>query len=200
MTLLTSTLILFFILDPIGGAPVCAQAVKGYAPSEQRWILFRELLIALALMLLFSFVGEWLFWALDMNDPALWIASSLILFLVAIRILFPSLDVEFHRGLRPGEEPWITPLAVPCLAGPSLIATVMLFAHHEPSVVQMTLAIGIAWSAAAVIIMASPVICRYVSTGLLEAMEKLMGMVLILLAIQRLLQGIDLFMLAQGWK
>lgn len=197
MSFFTITLILFLIIDAIGCAPVFSQAVEGRTPGRQFAILGRELLFALALMFFFSLLGDTIFNYLGIDEPSLQIASGIILFLISLKILFPNLDIEFHRGVKEGEEPFLVPLAIPTIAGPAVLATVMVFAHFEPDVAKMSYAILLAWALSAVIILASPAVVKRVSGNLLTALEKLMGMVLILLAMQRLLEGVYSFLRAQ---
>lgn len=193
MTLFTLSFILFLIIDPIGNIPLFANAVDGYPKSKQRRIILREMLFALGVMLAFNFLGEWLIQYLELDEPTVRIAGGIILFLISIKILFPHLDIEFHRGLKQGEEPYLIPLAIPACAGPSLLATIMLFAHIEPDYSTTILAILFAWGLSLAIQLFSPSIRRALGDNVLEAFEKLMGMILILLAVQRLAEGVSLF-------
>lgn len=198
LSYISLSLIFFVIMDPFGAAPTFAQSVSHLDPKRQRWVLGRELLFALALMGGFAILGEHIFHFLEITEPAVRVGSGIILFLVSIRILFPSLDIEFHRPVQPGEEPWLVPLAIPAIAGPSLLATVMLFAHIEPSWWKMLTSMLTAWSLTALIILFSPEITKKIRSNFLEAIEKLMGMVLILLAVQRLLEGVIVFLRTKG--
>lgn len=191
MTLFSIALVLFLIMDPIGNISSYLSLVNGLPKKRRMWIVVREMLIALAFMILFNYIGEFLFILLGISETAVRLSSGVILFLVAIKILFPSQDSI--RANLPKGEPFIIPLAVPLIAGPSLLATIMLFAHLESSQPLMLAAIFIAWlSAAAVLFFAEP-LERVLGKNGLTACEKLMGMVLVLLATQRFLEGIVLF-------
>lgn len=193
MTIVTLTLVLFLIMDPIGTTPTFAKVTEGLAPNRRRWIITRELLMALVVLMGFNFLGEWLFWALGLSASSLKISSGIVMFLTALGILFPN--PRFARYRATEGEPFLTPLAIPVFASPYLMATVMLFAHLTANPWDTVNALLMAWSASLIILLFSPWVTRVVGKNVLEATEKLMGMVLILLAIQRMLDGINTFLI-----
>jgi multiple antibiotic resistance protein len=191
VSLMTITLVLFLIMDPIGNIPAFLSMVAGIDPKRQRWIIVRELCIALLAMFAFNFLGEYIFTYLEISVASVRIASGVILFLIAIKILFPS-----DNGLRtnlPKGEPFIVPLAIPLIAGPSLLATIMLYAKTTVCYDMMLAAIIIATLASGIILLASPWLKRLIGDNGLMACERLMGMVLVMLAIQRFFEGIQQF-------
>lgn len=192
MTLFTLFLILFLIMDPLGNIGPYLRLVNTLPETRQRWIILREMVFALLLMLLFHEIGEWLFAALHMSEVALRIASGLILFLAALKILFPTEDSP--RSQLPEGEPFLIPLAVPFIAGPPLLATIMLYAHLETSRPLMLSAIFFAWVAATAVFLAARPLQRILGHNGLIACERLMGMVLIILGIQRFAEGLQLFL------
>ncbi|MGA8164162.1 MAG: MarC family protein [Waddliaceae bacterium] len=194
MTLFTISLVLFLIMDPIGNVSPYLSLVKELTPKRQRYILAREMLIALVTMLIFLFLGEVIFDLLHLSETTVRLSSGVILFIIALQILFPHLSSI--REQLPKGEPFIIPLAIPLIAGPSLLATIMLYAHMEQTQSMMLLAIACAWIAAALILFSSVFLDRILGKKGLMACEKLMGMVLILLAMQRFLDGIEQFMIA----
>lgn len=194
MTLFTLSIILFLIMDPLGNISSFLTLLKDLPKQKRRKIIIREMLIALAAMLLFNFLGEYIFYVLDISETTVKLASGAILFLVAIKILFPSIDSL--RANLPEGEPFITPLAIPLIAGPSLLATIMLFAHLEPSQPTMLAAIFIAWLAAVIVLLLGSRLQRILGENGLMACERLMGMVLVMLAIQRFAEGIQQFVRA----
>lgn len=191
MTLFNITVILFLLMDPIGNISSFLDLLKDIPKNKRRRIIIREMLIALATMLCFNFLGEYIFSALEISQTTLKLASGTILFLVAIKILFPSVDSI--RANLPTGEPFITPLAIPLIAGPSLLATVMLFADLVPSTSLMLEAILLSWLAAVAILLAGSRLQRLMGTNGLMACERLMGMVLVMLAIQRFGEGLQQF-------
>jgi multiple antibiotic resistance protein len=196
MTLFSIVLILFLIMDPVGNVGSYLQMVNDLPLKRRKWIVLREMLIALAFMILFNYIGEFIFDLLGLSETTLRLSSGFILFLVAIKILFPT-----HDSLRlnlPKEEPFIIPLAIPLIAGPSLLATIMLFARLEPSQLIMVGAIFIAWLAAVAVLLLAEPLQKILGKNGLVACERLMGMVLVLLAVQRFLEGIILFYQSNG--
>lgn len=191
MSLFTLALILFLIMDPVGNLSTYLNMVKDLDPKRQRWIVIREMLIVLAAMIVFNYIGEILFDLLQLEETTVRLSSGIILFLIAIKILFPASDSL--RANIPKGEPFIFPLAIPLIAGPSLLATIMLFAHLETSQVVMLSAIFISWFAALIVFLFARPIKRLLGVNGLLACEKLMGMVLVLIAVQRFLEGIITF-------
>ncbi len=188
MTLFSTTLVLLFIMDPIGNISSYLSMVKELPPKRQRWIIMREMLIALLVMILFNYLGEYIFEFLDLSETTVRISSGLILFLIAIKILFPCEDSP--RAHLPQGEPFIFPLAVPLFAGPALLATIMLYARLEDSESLMLEAIGIAWLISICILYFANPIQKVLRNSGLTACERLTGMVLVLIAVQRFLEGI----------
>jgi multiple antibiotic resistance protein len=178
-------------MDPIGNINSYLSLVKEMERRHQRWIIFREMLIALLIMIGFNYLGEFIFDFLGLSEVTVRLSSGVILFLIAIKILFPSHD-SIRANLPPG-EPFIFPIAVPLIAGPALLATIMLYAHLEPYQSIMLLAILISWFLSILVLYFSPTIKRVFGENGLMACERLIGMVLVLVAIQRFLEGILLF-------
>jgi multiple antibiotic resistance protein len=188
MSLLTLTAVLFLIMDPLGNIKSVLRCLEGVDPKRQNRIIWRELFIALGVILLFNFVGEIIFSVLQISDITVYLASGIILFLGSIKILFPSKD---DGGIQvPQGEPFLVPLAIPLIAGPALLATVMLYAETVDSISTMLLAIILSWSLTALIHLYSRQLLRLLGTSGLIACEKLMGMVLVLLSVQRFLEGV----------
>lgn len=181
-------LALFLIMDPIGNISSFLAMVRELPPARQRMIILREMGIALVFMLLFNLIGEHLFFFLDLESTAVRLASGVILFLVAIKILFPG--PTSLRNHLPAGEPFIIPMAIPLIAGPSLLATIMLFTHEEPSQTIMVSAIIAAWFLASVVLLLGPQLSRLLGKNGLVAAERLMAMILIMLAIQRFMEGV----------
>lgn len=193
MSLFSVTLVLLLIMDPIGNINSYLGLVKEINPKRQHWIILREMLIALGVMILFNYIGEFIFDFLGISEITVRLSSAVILFLIAVKILFTAPDSL--RANLPGGEPFIFPLAVPLIAGPALLATIMLYAHMEPFQSIMLLAIAISWLISALILYFSPYIKKILGQNGLMACERLIGMVLVLIAVQRFAEGIMLF-----WK
>ncbi|BBI16660.1 membrane protein [Neochlamydia sp. EPS4] len=189
--LFTMTMILFLIMDPIGNISTFLQMVDELPSKRVRWLVAREMLIALAFMLVFNFLGEFILHILQLDNPTVQMASSIILFLTAIKILFPasnSLRANWPKG-----EPFVIPLAVPLIAGPSLLATILMLAHLESSQPKMLIAILIAWVVSTFVLLFARQLQRALGYNGLMAAERLTGMLLVMLAVQRCLEGIQEF-------
>lgn len=195
MSLFSVALVLFLIMDPIGNISPYLSMVKEIDPKKLKWIVLREMAIALAVMLGFNYLGEYIFNFLGFSETTVRITSGVILFLIAIKILFTSTDSM--RANLPQGEPFIFPLAIPLIAGPALLATIMLYAHLEPLQSVMILAILIAWLSSGLILVFAAPIKRVLGENGLMACERLIGMVLVLISVQRLLEGILLFWATQ---
>lgn len=191
ISLFSITLILFLIMDPLGNISAFLSLVKEIEPQKVRWIVLREMVIALILMIVFNFLGEHIMEILNLTVTTVQLSSALILFLTAIKILFPA--TNSLRANLPSGEPFLVPLAIPLIAGPSLLATIMLFAALEPKVSVMLEAIIIAWAAAMCILFLARSLQKSLGNMGLMACERLMGMILVMLSIQRFMEGLHQF-------
>jgi len=191
LTLFNITLVLFLIMDPVGNLTSYLGMVNEIDPKRQHWIVIREMFIALIVMLFFNYLGEFIFDFLDLSETTVRLSSGVILFLIAIKILFTARDSP--RANLPKGEPFIFPLAVPLIAGPALLATIMLYAHLEASQSIMIIAIFISWFLTSLIHYFAGPVKRVLGTNGLLACERLIGMILVLVAVQRFLEGILLF-------
>lgn len=196
MSLFSLSLILFLIMDPFGNISTFLQVLENIPKKRKRFVIFREMGIALFTMLIFYLIGDLIMEMLKVSNITVHLASGVILFLVAIKILFPgthTLRSLLQNELGPKEEPFVVPLAIPLIAGPSLLATIILFVQLEPRTPVMLSAILIAWFVAMVVLFFGSTLKRVLTNNGLMACEKLMGMILVLLALQRFLEGIRLF-------
>jgi len=196
MTLTSAAILLFLVMDPLGNIPFFLTALTPVAPERRRRVAIRELLIALAVMLLFLFLGRHAMSALSLTEPALGVAGGVILVLIALRMIFPSRDTSLEEPID--TEPFIVPLAIPYVAGPSSMATVMLLMSREPQRwPEWLAAVLLAWSVSVPIILAAESLRRVLGARGLIAIERLMGMVLVTVAVQMLMNGMTQF-LAKG--
>jgi multiple antibiotic resistance protein len=195
VSLISTVVLLFFVMDPLGNIPLFLAALKGVDPSRHRQIIIRDMIIALGLMIGFLFVGRYILDLLGVSSSALTAAGGVILMIIAIRMIFPTSDRNLKERVH--EEPFIVPLAVPYTAGPSVLATELLLMSQDPDRWPVWLAaILIAWSAAAIILVLSSNLQKLLGVRGLTAIERLMGMILIILAMDMLLEGIKTFFAA----
>ena len=193
MTLISVAVLMFLVMDPLGNIAFFISALANVDPKRQRFVIIRELLIALVVLIVFLFVGRSFLQLLGISADALTIAGGVILLLIALRMIFP--DIEMPLKEKVTGEPFIVPLAIPYVAGPSAMATEMLLMSKEPDRwPEWLLAIFLAWLACSVILFFASGLRRYLTDRGLVAVERLMGMVLITVAVQMLLTGASQFL------
>jgi len=192
MNIQTLALTLFLIINPLGNLKTFSSIMKNIPHEKHRKVAIRELLIALGCMFFFSLLGEQISWAFSFSPATIRIAAGLILFLKAINILFPKSE---HLPKVPGEEPFLVPIAIPLIASPALLATIMLFSQAEPLVLPMIISILLAWGFTALFFVYAKQTHKFLGYNGLLAIERIMGMILVLIAIQQFMTGIFSFIL-----
>jgi multiple antibiotic resistance protein len=193
MTIAAAALLLFLILDPLGNIPVFLSLLKDLPPARQRRVLARELLIALGVLMLFLWGGQYLLELMHLRQESVSIAGGIILFLIGLRMIFPPR--EGIMGEMPEGEPFIVPIAIPMIAGPSGMAAVMLLGSQEPGRMgDWMLALVLAWAATAAILFLAPTLQKLLGNRVLTALERLMGMVIVAISVQMLMDGIVAFL------
>lgn len=179
-------------MDPLGNVPVFLSVLNSVEPKRRQLLILRETFIAFLILILFLFFGKYILAGMHISDPALSIAGGIILFLIAIKMIFPTEDQEG----RPKNlvEPFIVPLAIPLIAGPSTMTMVMLLATQQPHHIWLwALALTLAWVACTVVLVFADYLRKILGERGLHAIERLMGMVLTTMAVQMFLTGIAEF-------
>lgn len=199
MTLVTVFLTLLLIMDPFGSIPVFLSQLKPLTPRRRRLVIVRELVIALLILALFLWFGQNVLAGLHLDQPALQISGGVILFLIALKMIFPG---DMTTGSRPPEvasdvdykEPLIVPLAMPLVAGPSAMAYVILISTQYPDRRwEWLIGLGLAWLVSVVVLLMADALSRWLGDRMITAIERLMGMILTTLSIQMLLDGLRSF-------
>lgn len=192
MTTLSAALLLFLVMDPLGNIPLFMTTLKKVDARRQQFVVVRELLIALVVLVGFLFTGQYILKLLHLSETALTTAGGIILMIIAIRMIFPARDKSLQEDVE--GEPFIVPLAIPYVAGPSAMATSLLLMSREPERwLDWFLAVFLAWFVSAIIIYFSSYFARFLGEKGLIAIERLMGMLLVTVAVQMLLTGIAEF-------
>lgn len=195
MTVLSAVITLILVMDPFGGIPIFLSLLKHSSARRRRMIILREMVIALGILALFLFFGKFILSGLHISQPALNISGGVILFLIALRMIFPRRTEEENNG--ESEEPIVVPLAVPLIAGPSTLATVILLATGYPdTILRWLLALVIAWCVALLILLFADLLRKLLGNRVIQAIERLMGMILTTMAVQMLLSGVRDFLLS----
>ena len=193
MSLFSIAFSLFLLMDSIGNIPFYITLLKGVDPRRQRYVIMREMLIALFIIILFNFIGNGLMHFLHVTHDTIQIAGGVILFLLCLKMIFPPPMIP-AMSLPHDTEPLIVPLAVPLIAGPAVLAAVMIYSNQQTNSLVMIGAIFIAWAASLLILLASSYLKNLLGWRGIIAMERLMGLVMILIAVQMFLGGISSFM------
>ncbi len=183
---------LFLLMDPIGNIPIYLAVLKDVKAKRQQKVIIRELLIALVVIILFTVVGEYLLDILSVGQETILISGGIILFVIALKMIFPHGKEGAHESPVRG-EPFIVPLAIPLVAGPSVLAAVMIYSHQE-QVGTLIGAICIAWAVSTIILLSAPFLKKILGIRGITACERLMGLLLTLIAVQMFLEGVSLFL------
>ena len=185
----SAVLLLFLVLDPFGNMPIVAEALHHVLPKRRSWVVLRECAIAYGVLLVFLFFGQRLMGLMKLSQTSLGIAGGVVLFLIALRMIFPAPGGMFGEAMH--GEPLIVPLAVPAIAGPSSMAMVMLMASQDPGRMwEWSAALTLAMALTAILLLAAARLLESLGPRLVVAMERLMGLVLSVLAVEMLMQGI----------
>lgn len=199
MTTLSAGILLFLIMDPLGNVPLFLSLLKHVPPRRRRWVLVRELLIALAVLLAFLLGGQFILRLLQLKQESVSIAGGIVLFLIGIRMVFPPVDGGIFGKAGEG-EPFIVPLAIPGVAGPSAMAALLLLTNSQPGrTAEWGIALFLAWLATAAILLSSTWLFRWLGESVLTAIERLMGMLLIALSVQMFLGGVAAYLHGSGF-
>ncbi len=193
MTILSAIVLLGLVLDPVGNIPLFSIVLKKVqqdrGSKRVRAIILRESLIGLGVLLLFLFTGRYALEILHVSKASLGIAGGIILLMIAIKMVFSQLDDMFANDS--GDEPLIVPLAIPSIAGPSALTTVILLMAAEPTRwLDWMLALLAAWAVSTGILMNATFLSRILGRRGLQAVERLMGLLLTTIAVQMLVTGI----------
>lgn len=194
MTFFSALLLLLLVMDPLGNVPLFMSVLQNAEPSKRRSIILREMLFALIVLVGAFFIGPATMRVLGLESIALQLAGGIVLFIIAIHMIFPG---EGATGIGSDPDPWFVPLAVPLVAGPSTIATVLLLSsQNSEQRWEILLALLCAWAITAVTLTLSTFLSNLLGKKGLRALERLMGMVLIMVATQMFISGLRTFLLS----
>lgn len=189
----SATILLFLILDPFGNIPIFANALRDVAPQRRPRVILREVLIAFVLLLTFMFMGDSFLRVMNLSELSLQLAGGVILFLIALRMIFPPPPGQPQAEVG---EPLIVPLAVPALAGPSALATVMLLVSQAPQRrLEWIAALSVTMILSAIVLVLAERIQRVLGDRFVIAVERLMGLILVAVSVEMLLRGFKAYAL-----
>lgn len=194
MDIVSAATLLFLVMDPLGNIPVFLSVLETVPKQRRMRVLIRELLLALVVLVAFLYFGQHLLGFLGLSAHAIRIAGGIILFLIALKMVFP-VPRSAHGPDDLDGEPLLVPLAIPMVAGPSAMAVVMLLSTNDPSRMhEWILALFAAWLLTSVILLSATGLKRFLGRRGLIAVERLMGMLLIAIAVQMLLEGVSAYL------
>lgn len=182
----------FLVINAVTQAPFFASLVQRFDPQKQQRILRRELFLAFSVGLFFLFIGDPFLRILALSPSTVRICGGLILIFIAVDIIFPH--HQLTRGTDVESEPFLVPIAIPLLSGPTLMTTLMLSTQEEPSLLKLSLALSLAFIGTSTVILAAPTVIRALGKRGLAALEQLLGMLLIMLGVEMVASGLSLFM------
>lgn len=185
---------LFFIMNPIGIIPMELSLLEGLDDKKRRKIILRECLFALGFMLIFMFFGSKILEALNVSMAAAQVAGGVIVFIIGLRMVIPPPKVVEREKV----EPLIVPIATPLFAGPGLLSTIMLYSRHLENRTELLISIFAAWLISTVILLSSQYIGKVLGKSGVEAIERLFGLVLTIIAINMI--GIGYFTFSNMYK
>ena len=193
MDVFSAVVTLFLIMDPLGNIPLFLSVLKTVPLERRRVVLVREIVFAYVVLLVFLLLGNYLLRLLHLQQETISIAGGIVLFLIALRMIFPAEGGMLGETLE--GEPFVVPLAIPLIAGPSTLAALLLLQRSAPShTASLLVALTIAWALSGAILLASTFFYRVLRQRGLIAMERLMGMLLVMVAVQMLMDGVEAFL------
>lgn len=190
-TFASATVLLLLITDPFGNIPIFVNALKHVSAARRPWVIVREVSIAFTILLVFMLAGDRFLRMMNLTDLSLQLAGGIVLFLIALRMIFPRPD---QGALPDTEEPLIVPLAIPALAGPSALATVMLLVSQAPGRMgEWIMALTVTMAVCAVVLLLADRIERLLGARVVAAFERLMGLILVAISVEMILKGVKTF-------
>jgi len=184
---------LFLIMDPFGNIPIFLSVLEKVDPKRRRKVLIRELFFALFIIIITALTGKHIISFLGLRQESISIAGGIILFLISIKMIFPYQMFKMQDDEE--TEPFIVPLAIPLIVGPSLLAVMLLFSSaHAANMLKLIMAGSLAWLVTFIILLSSTFLVRFLKKKGLVAAERLMGMILVALSVQLFLDGISRYL------
>ena len=187
-TFASATILLLLITDPLGNIPIFVSSLRAVPPARRSRVILREVLIAFAILLTFMFAGQSFLRAMSLSDISLQIGGAVVLFLIALRMIFPP---PVQASPVPQVEPLIVPLAIPALAGPSAMATVLLLVSQAPERrLEWVGALCVTMVVCALVLLGAERLQRVVGDRVITAFERLMGLILVSISVEMLVRGL----------
>jgi len=183
-SIISTAILLFFILDPLGNVPLILSILKDINKQDHRRIIIRETLFGLLILLVFLFFGEEFLSIFHLETHSITLAGAIIFFIIAVKMIFPDPNSELFSSKK-GEDPIVVPIAMPMIAGPAAIATILVLAKTNPGDTgSLFVSLLLAWFLSSLVLLFSPNLYKILKEKGLTALERLMGMLLLIMSVQ----------------
>nr|WP_297357684.1 MarC family protein [uncultured Caldimonas sp.] len=193
-TFVSAFILLLLVLDPFGSLPIFISVMRNVSPERRRWVALREVSLAFAALLAFMLAGDAFLRLMHLSERSLEVAGGVILLMISIRMIFASGESIYASDAD--REPFIFPLAVPLMAGPSAMATVLLLGSRQPDrLMEWVGALTGAMVVSGIVLLAADRIRRFLGDSVVSALEKLMGLVLTAISVEMILAGLKRYFL-----
>jgi MarC family membrane protein len=191
-SLLTATILLLLVIDPLGAIPLFVSALKNIEQRRRTWVILRECIIAFDILVVFLLFGRVVLKLLGLTETSLGLAGGVVLLLIALRMIFRSPEGVFGDAME--GEPFIVPLAIPLIAGPSALASVLLLVSRSPErLLEWVLALFIAMTLTTAILLGAEKITRLVGQQGMKAFDRLLGLLLVAISVEMIMNGVRHF-------
>jgi len=190
-SIISTAILIFFILDPFGNVPLLLSILKNVDKEKHRRVIIREVSIGLVILLTFLFFGEKFLNIFHLETQAITIAGGIIFFVIALKMIFPDPSGESMFSVKRDEDPLVVPIAMPMIAGPAALATLLVLAKTNSAYTgELFISLLIGWGLSSLVLLLSPFLYKILKTKGLTALERLMGMLLLMMAVQMFIDGI----------
>ena len=190
-SIFSTAVLLFFILDPLGNIPLLLSILKKIDKEKHSKIIIREMLIGLFILIIFLFFGEQFLSMFHLQTPSITIAGGIIFFVISLKMIFPDPNDGDVFVTKKGDEPLVVPIAVPMIAGPAALATLLVLAKtNAEHTGSLFISLLLAWGLAAAVLLFSPYLYKLLKDKGLVALERLMGMLLLIMSVQMFVDGL----------
>ncbi|MBT3392562.1 MAG: MarC family protein [Elusimicrobiaceae bacterium] len=193
--IVVAAITLFLVMDPFGNIPVFITVLKKVSDERKRAVLIRELFFALVIMVIFLFLGQHILNLFEIKQSSLAIAGGIVLFIISLGLIFgKGIDAVSPASANSNKEPLLVPLAVPLIAGPASLSVILLLAGKSPDKMgSWLIALLIAFAVNSIVLLLSFPISKFLGKSGMQAMERLMGLILALMAVNMVMNGIEQF-------
>ena len=193
--IVVAAITLFLVMDPFGNIPVFITVLKKVSDERKRAVLIRELFFALVIMVIFLFLGQHILNLFEIKQSSLAIAGGIVLFIISLGLIFgKGIDAVSPASANSNKEPLLVPLAVPLIAGPASLSVILLLAGKSPDKMgSWLIALLRAFAVNSIVLLLSFPISKFLGKSGMQAMERLMGLILALMAVNMVMNGIEQF-------